>query len=353
MNTRLQLLGAMVVVSICGRAQATHKTFVLKHSGLLCSFDSPSTDDYYLVGLKWWPYPDPGYGKYAECPVVLSGRWGSSGTYSFSPPRSASSMWANVYVSSPDGGPFSCYAIARMNNDALYFSATGTSTGSGDKTVPLMNPVKTWGGTLDAHSAETLKAMDIRCSVPSGGYINAYKVDLCQPTNTNCNGQANDADESYNQFSDGLTYPIQTSGIECYAENDYGHLQRDLYGISNIGPDTGEDYVKCPLTPPIDDSYYHPRTLGNVQVYYSGGGGPGCTDTWPPTCPLCQVQSADYLGSYSYSSYFTYQPYGYVYGSSISVGRERVMNVACELPAGQRISGVTASSTVTDISGGT
>ena len=241
-------------------ASATHKNWVLKNAGNQCSLYRSDGKEWYGSSLWWSPPSGTTSNAYATCPVSLSGRWGNSGAIPFSPNRKAQVMHAMVYANAQQGKAITCTARARMYNNFLYWGVAGSATSAtpaGNVTVFVNSARNDWGGDLQTHRNEEIVSLDIGCTLPPWSGIDGYKVKLCQFNTDRCRDTGGTAptDSDATNNMDSKYTAVQTSAIECVAQNDYGDIRRSADGIKNhLTSWTGEDYVQCPLTPPSDDS---------------------------------------------------------------------------------------------------
>ena len=259
-------------------------------------------------------------------------------------------MWANVYVNS--GSTVTCQAVAQKDTTSIYYSPQRTGSGSAGK-VALINTASNWGGGLESNETQPIVSLNYECILPAWQAIAGYKTKLCQRADwcDDTNGNDNDVDSCFGNGSCRWA-PVQTSAIECMAENPYGDFRRNETGIQNYGTvNTGEDYVNCPITPPADDSYEHPRDVRSSRVYISPPGWNGCAAAG--ACPQCRLEWIDKTGAFYVSNYFEYGGPGYVEQQGFEhVSQDVSMTVQCQVPPGQSVLGVTSEMTVTRISGG-
>src|SRR5947207_14086512 len=79
---------------------ASHKSWVLTHGGGDCVFESPQIHSFFGGdGGDIYLFNHTDFARTAVCPVAAAGRWGSSGTNSFSVARWAEAKrgWVHVY----------------------------------------------------------------------------------------------------------------------------------------------------------------------------------------------------------------------------------------------------------------
>lgn len=172
------LAAAVTIAAASAPAFATHKNWVLRNTGSQCAFATPGLGtDNHSSGT----FNGASYARFANCPVSLSARWGSTSSPSFAPPLSGAAMSAVVYVvNNAAGQELYCMARARMGSGgqlgSLYYNRTVTRTAGGDGLVSVAYG-SDWAETMEPNQALTMRSLDLECRIPanfSGVY--AYKA---------------------------------------------------------------------------------------------------------------------------------------------------------------------------------
>jgi hypothetical protein len=372
MKAMIFVVTAMILVSVSGRAQATHKNWYMKDPGISCRFEA-QTRSADAGGSGWGELGNfGGSGRWAICPVTLAGRWGSSGAggYGFpvDKPRWGNAMYADVYIQhwSPSGTT-SCQAIARMSDQQTYFSRVVDSQGAvqGAQRLAITSAVNSWGPntTLELNKLKTLKSLDYECFLNAGDRIEGYKAQICQNFQF-CDDGA--GDDVQGDVANGAS-TVQVSASQCSVFYPNRMIDRNMNGMINNETFADiDDFVSCPLPPPADDSYDHNRGVWSTRVFLKPNtGSVGCVDAG--TCPKClliwrnkldpthRFQSAyfQFATDSSGNRYLEQQDPAVAGGDDpIHMGRDININVQCQLPAGASIRGITAVMSKTAVSGG-
>jgi hypothetical protein len=335
---------------LSGAASATHKSWLLKHSGAACVWSTPTANDRLGIAYLF------NYGtsiRGAEC-------WGSNGPagYNFSAKRWAAVRAATVYAQRQGAGNLtvSCSAWMRTANGSSYYSQTVNNTGNiGMATLKVAEQQvggngTGWGGTLEANETLTPTALAFHCAVPASTAILGYKMQTCQ-----LNEDCYDGDDPESSNFDGVWGSwIQTSGIECTQATDApSRFSRSSAGfVSSTG---SFNKVFCPFAPPADDTYESNRKVRYTTVRYSGGS-TSSTCLTDGTCPSCRLMWFGREGIQSNTGAFPKDPAGrrmsQVLEEISNLGREVNVGVECSVPGGVTIEGVTAYMTRTGVTDG-
>jgi hypothetical protein len=336
------------VAAASREALASHKSWILKNGGNQCQFNGPLGDL-----SSEWNYDSLGnyqtYPRAANCPVSLSGRWGSSSP-AMTVPLQAGAWAATVYVNnqSTDGSSFSCTAAATLGAGltingiaTIYYSRSVTTSVAGQQTM-VVAWGGDWGGALETNESQNLRTLSFQCTVPPSSAINGYKVRICQNRGffTDCTTTPTDNGESSGNGGVGTgTNFSQTSGIEC---NDYGAgMQRGFNGITN--PTGNAGFAGCPIIPPVDDTTEYKHKINVMQVYFSSPSG---------EIPYCYIRSFDRADmAWHYSSALTYDPLTprFEFLNAYSIGWDVNATVGCTLPSGATIHGVVTNMSVSPV----
>jgi hypothetical protein len=348
-NSLVCLLLASAAFAATGTARAVHKSWVIRNDGAQCAFDSPnsSLDAYFAYAV----YNGASYSRTVGCPLALSARWGSTSP-SLSQPRWAGAHAANIYVNNGmPGTAVSCTTRALLASGITRYSRTVSTTAGGDQLLTTAFAGQ-WGETLETYEDDTVRSMYFQCSLP-GNYSSVwgYKVRICQRLSGGSDCGTNDNGEGYTVSPYGTDY-VQTSGIECYA-NDNNEVSRGHSGLVNSN--AGYSSVYCPLTLPADDTNEAVTTLNEVLVDYQ-------TSVFNQF-PICQVTWRDRFGYGSssgdgradeyWSNAFNHSDFtSYVYLYNVNMRLPVGAAVYCDLPPGMTLKGVTAKVGVAPVSGG-
>jgi hypothetical protein len=348
--------------------RASHKSWVLKHTGGDCAFQSPQNHSFFGAdGGDMVLFNHHDYSRTAVCPMAAAGRWGSSGSNSFGTARwaEAKRAWVHVYNGHPTA-PLTCQAVARLRvslspGGSLYYGTARSVTGEGNHTLELVSgadpttpPWTDWGGSLETNEGARLRSLDYQCTLPATGnyysYIRGYGVAICQKLE-GCFDIGLRFDSPGNEVS------IQGNGSSCTSSN--ANIFRGADGLtasSSVGTQ-----VSCPIVPPSDDSYEHASGyFKRLRVYFGGANGStGCEQNG--SCPRCYLTWERWSdAAWQSSQIFVWNSGGYVempltLNGSADPAKMPVWSGAainCVVPAGQRIRGYTAWASQTRVSGG-
>lgn len=368
--TKLNLRWVFAALSllVCSPAWASHKSWVLKHGGTDCAFQSPRIHSFFGGqggDIFLWNHED--YARTAVCPIAFAGRWGSSAaTTTFGPARwaEAKRAWVHVYNGKP-GSAITCQAVARLRvslapGGSLYYGTARAVTTEGYHTIelvsgadPLVPPWTDWGGSLETNEAARIRSVDFQCTLPGNGnyfsYIRGYGVAICQ-MHEGCYELGIRTDSPETQIS------IQGNGASCTSSSNGVYR-----GADGLTPTlNGSSRVVCPIVSPSQDSYEHGGgSLRRLRVYYSGTGSTGCEAN--NTCPRCNlVWEQVNNGSSKYSNTFVWNAGGYLEmpqtpngtANPSSMSNWSTAAIVCNVPSHQRIRGYTGLASQTRVSQG-
>jgi len=311
-------LAALVATGVASNeAEASHKAWLMKNSGVSCVRQYPEAGDYYpgMVQNK-----DP-WGVYVTCPITLAGRSGSS-----SDPKSSAKRWlaakqARIHYKQTSS-PFWCQARAENSFGSVYYSRGRWSAGGGVRTMDLIDNEYDWGGALEAAETGDFTQLDFECRVGSRGsgrFPDAllYGVDVAT-----CQYQ-DECDSVHEDVSQNSESTVQGSGIECAPASSWsaGQLQRTVNGFYNPHDELWGS-LSCPITTASDDSFESVRHVHLAHVYWEG-----------PRAPSCRLVSWDAQGNKSWSPYLQQHSDGYLKTQgSFDAGVEKTLSFECGQP---------------------
>ena len=363
MKTLSVLAVAFLVLLHAGTASATHKAWFIKNGPAECAFQNPQSTDALTNG---GPITNTtSSSRVVSCPFALAGRYGSTtdGGDVFQPQRWADAMAALAYVQNgTNGTAVSCFATLQDSAGSLYFSDTRTaSSGTGAKKIYLAEPVNnkgTWYGSasnqIEAHQASTARGIAFSCTLPAGASVLGHRIKICENAG-DCNpASGSDTENDYDAFGQPADKQVvQTSGIECGTTVAGAVATRTPVGISAV---SGSKSIFCPIAPPADNCKEHKREVKKTRVYYTNGStSTSCLALG--TCPSCRLRWWDRNGvSHDGSIFNSLDPTeGYMYqgNGTQNIDLELQVGVACEVPFGVTLVGVTSYMSTTGTCTGT
>jgi hypothetical protein len=361
--TKHKLVWALAILSVfvCAPAWASHKAWVLYHTGGDCAFQSPQ-NHWFFGGdggdMMLWNRHD--YSRTAVCPIAAAGRWGSSSSdENFGVARwaEAKRAYVRVYNGHPTAA-LTCQAVARLRvsnapGGSMYFGTARSVTGEGYHTIELVttppagNPWTDWGGSLETNEGVRLRSLDFQCTLPATGsyysHIRGYGVAICQHLAGCWEFNPTQLRSAAGEVS------LQGNGASCTSSS--GSVFR---GADGLTPSLNQlTPVSCPIVPASQDSYEQGSGyFKRLRVYYSGTGSAGCESNG--TCPSCSLileRASD--ASWQASSTFVWNAAGYLelLNSGVLPNWSSAA-IQCFVPGGQRIRGYSAWGTQAEVSGG-
>lgn len=164
---------------------ASHNSWVLKDSGIACSFLSYDGDvnnginrgigvSHSISGLKT-----------VICPVTLAGIWPSNGSVTYARNMTARALFSAVQVFDNNSSQnVNCQAQATTSTGSIYYSQSAYTSGTGWQKIWLKTHQSgaTWGYSLGTGNYY-LNALNYYCNLPPATQLHQINTGICAGPN--------------------------------------------------------------------------------------------------------------------------------------------------------------------------